>query len=72
MDRVLKRSLDQFIQRLSANLWPDTDDTGLHRWQVDSMDMRITNCGGRENLVHLQLVPGVNGLQVTYHEVDGG
>jgi hypothetical protein len=72
MDRVLKRSLDQFIQRLSANLWPDTDDTGLPRWQVDSMDMRITNCGGRETLVHLQLVPGVNGLQVTYHEVDGG
>lgn len=70
MDPVLKKSLDRFVQRLEANLWPDTDDSGLPRWQVDSMDMRLTNSGGRESLVHLQLVPGVRGLHASWHLVD--
>lgn len=70
MDAATKKSLDRLIERVQANLWPDTTDAGLPRWQVDSMDMRITNCGGREHLVHLQLIPGVNGLQVSWHEIE--
>jgi hypothetical protein len=59
-----ERSVDLFIKRLKANLWPDSDDDGVNRFQVDSMDMTITNSGGTERLARLQLIPGVAGLQV--------
>lgn len=58
----------RFIQRLRANLWPDVDDHGAPRWQVDSMEMVITTSGGQQKIVTLRLIPGVEGLQMEWHQ----
>ena len=61
-----KRSVTHFINRLSADLWPDADDHGVPRWQVRKMEMKVTNSGGTEVLATLWLTPGVEGLNVVW------
>lgn len=65
-DENARRAIERFISRLKADLWPEQADDGQFRYQVDAMEMTITDSGGHPEFVRLRLVPGVNGLQVEW------
>jgi hypothetical protein len=50
----------RIINRVAANLWLENG------WQVNSMEMEITETQSAEVIVTLRLVPGTAGLQVTW------
>lgn len=64
---IRARAVQRFINRLKADLWPETDDLGLARYQVNSMEMTVTESGGQRPIVTLRLEPGANGLQEIWH-----
>lgn len=63
---IQRHSTLRFINRLSASLWPESDDFGAPRFQVNSMKMVLTDGGGQNVIATLRLVPGVGGLQVEW------
>jgi hypothetical protein len=56
------RDLCVIINRIAATLWLGDG------YQVDEMEMKITNSGGSAHLATLRLIPGEPELQVTWEQ----
>lgn len=67
-----EQSLNRLVGNLLTILWPDRDENGVPRWQVNELDITVTGSGGSPDLLRLQMTPGVNGLHVTVLEESGG